>query len=84
MYFSLTLVVEAGIIQSLTHRARLATMKRWRHGRRAGRGQYQRVGAGGNGAPLAGDVEGAQQLRGGETEDEDVREERLMIESGTD
>lgn len=77
----MTLVVEAGIIQSLSHRARLAAMKRWRGGRRAGR-QYRRVAA--QEAAATGDVEGAQQLIEGEREDEDVREERLMIDSGTD
>ena len=79
VYFALTLVIEAGIIKSLIHRARLATMARWRHGLRAGQQhRYQRVAPQDGSTPA--DVEAAQQ---GEAEDEDVREERLMIDSGT-
>lgn len=79
VYFALTLVIEAGIIKSLIHRTRLATMARWRHGLRAGQQhRYQRVASWESSTP--GDVEAAQQ---GEAEDEDVREERLMIDSGT-
>ena len=79
VYFALTLVVEAGIIKSLIHRAQLAANKRWRGGRTAGH-LYSRMAL--QESDLRGDAQGAARVVQGDREDEDVREERLMIESG--
>ena len=81
-YFALTLLIEAGSIKSLIHRARHRTMKRWRHTLGVGQQNRYQVRKSGDGS-ASGDVEAASQLREGEDEDVDVREERLMIESGT-
>lgn len=79
VYFTLTLVVEAGIIQSLIHRARQAIKHKRGYGWLGG----HLFSAVPTGSSSHGDVEAAGQPWEGEGEDEDVREERLIVDSGT-
>ena len=77
MYFALTLLVETGMVQRLYHRAHCAAVKRWQTARRRPVGYRPLALSDRTSGSLSGSV--AHQL---DVEDEDVREERLMIESG--
>lgn len=74
VYMALTLVAEAGIVQRLFHSAQRHVVRHWHRQRRrpASRGLSGRLGSSGR------DVEAVVAV----TEDEDVRAEREMIQSG--
>lgn len=78
VYFALTLMVEAGIIQSTVHRARHA-LKHKKGYSWLGRHIFSAVPTE---SSTNRDVEDVEQPWEGEGEDEDVKEERLTVASG--